>query len=259
MDEEITVIERLQQLIAQTIARASEKRMLLVGGFRYRLLDKSIRQSMDIDYHCEEDLGQTLKSLISLFQRRLLPEIRRDFGLEGTVFEEAKREESDMVKTISLSFHKPGVPGSSIEILIDLLTIPCLDRPETRTKGGSVYLTASDADMVESKILALMSRIFFQDRDLLDLFLFKDFLLSDSAIRLQRKMEILHLQYVHFTELIESLEKNRSLHLKNLNKIIDEQVDRNMQADLKMNDGVNLIFDSVEKILSDIYDQLKKG
>jgi len=256
MNEETTKIERLQQLIARTIARESGERLLLVGGFRYRLLDKSIRQSMDIDYHYLGDLEKTKETLLSLFQRRLFPEVKREFGMDGSALDGPDPEKSEFVRTIELSFYKPG---ERIEIPVDLMAITCLDKPETRIIGGTVYLTASDADMVESKILALVSRIYLQDRDVVDLFLFRNFLLPDSADRLQKKMKILDIPQDDLKKLIESLQKNRSVHIKNIDKIIDERVDENMQSALRMNDGVVSIFNSVLEILTDFYKQIKKG
>ena len=256
MDKELTRIEQLQQLIAQTIARESGERLLLVGGFRYRLLNKSIRQSMDIDYHYSGNLEKTKHALLSLFQRRLFPEVKREIGMDGSALERPDPENQERMQTIELSFYNSE---ERIEIPIDLMTITCLDKPETRITRGTVYLTASDADMVESKILALMSRIYSQDRDLLDLYLFGDLLLPESANRLQQKMKTLTIDRGELTKAIESLQKNRSVHIRNLDKIIDERVDKNMQDTLRMNGGAASIFDSALKILSDLDDQIKKG
>ena len=256
MNKEITKIERLQQLIAQTIARESGERLLLVGGFRYRLLNKSIRQSMDIDYHYLENLEKTKNALVSLFQRRLFPEVKREFGLNGSALERPDPENPERMQTIELSFYNSE---ERIEIPVDLMTISCLDKPEVRVISGTVYLTASEADMVESKFLALLSRLFFQNRDLLDLFLFKDFLLSNSADRIRDKMKMLNLNPDEITNLIDSLQKNRSVHIKNLGKIIDERVDENIRDKIKMNDGIVSVFNSVLEIIINLSNQIKKG
>jgi hypothetical protein len=256
MDKETTKIERLQQLIAQTIARESGERLLLVGGFRYRLLNKSIRQSMDIDYHYLENLEKTKNALMTLFQRRLFPEVKREFGMEGSARERPDPENPERMHTIELSFYNSE---ERIEIPIDLITIACLDKPEVRVTGGTVYLTSSDADMAESKILSLMLRIYFQDRDLLDLFLFKDFLLSNSANRIREKMKMLNVNPDEITNLIDSLRKNRSVHIKNLGKIIEERVDENVRDKIKMNDGIVSVFNSVLEIITNLSNQIKKG
>ena len=51
---EITIQEtdRLQRVVARLVATSpAGVNLLLIGGFRYRLLDNSQRFSVDIDYH----------------------------------------------------------------------------------------------------------------------------------------------------------------------------------------------------------------
>jgi hypothetical protein len=72
-------------------------------------------------------------------------------------------------------------------------------------------------------------------------------------------MELLDIHQNDLEKLIESLQKNRSVHIKNLDKIIDERVDEYMQSVIRMNDGVVSIFDSVLEILSDFNKQINKG
>ena len=55
-----------------------------------------------------------------------------------------------------------------------------------KTIAGTVFLTVSDADMIESKILACLNRPFFQVRDILDIFLFQDTLSHDTPVRLSK-------------------------------------------------------------------------
>jgi hypothetical protein len=244
MNEQISTIERLQRLIAQTIARESGEKLLLIGGFRYRLLDKSIRQSIDIDYHCSGYSEKLKESLLSLFQRRLFPEVKRELRMECSVY-----DKSELFITLELSFYNQR---ARIEIPVDIVTIPCLDAPETRTVGGTIYLTASDADMVESKIIALMSRSFFQTRDMVDLYLFKSFLLPESMDRVQRKMSTIGLSKDHLHAVINDLQKNRAFHIRNLDKVIDERIDTNMRPHIRMNNGVDSILDFAVEILHNI-------
>ncbi len=45
-------IEQIQRIIAGMVAsNPSGRNLLLIGGFRYRFLDHSVRVSDDIDYH----------------------------------------------------------------------------------------------------------------------------------------------------------------------------------------------------------------
>jgi hypothetical protein len=235
MNEQISTIERLQRLIAQTIARESGEKLLLIGGFRYRLLDKSIRQSIDIDYHCSGYSEKLKESLLSLFKRRLFPEVKRELQMECSV-----DDKSELFITLELSFYNQR---ERIEIPVDIVTIPCLDAPETRTVGGTIYLTASDADMVESKIIALMSRVCFQIRDILDLYLFRSFLLPESMDRVQKKMSAIGLGKDHLDTVINDLQKHRAFHVRNLDKVIDERIDTTMRPIIRMNNGVDSILD----------------
>ncbi|HVV02174.1 MAG TPA: hypothetical protein VHH88_12475 [Verrucomicrobiae bacterium] len=57
MNIELDQADRLQRLVAHAIARSpAGVNLLLIGGFRFRLLDNSHRLSVDIDYHWGGDL-----------------------------------------------------------------------------------------------------------------------------------------------------------------------------------------------------------
>lgn len=58
--------------------------MLLIGGFRYRLLDHSPRFSVDIDYHWGGDLEAKQRELLGLCRRVILGQVRRELGYEGS-------------------------------------------------------------------------------------------------------------------------------------------------------------------------------
>jgi hypothetical protein len=257
MNEKPELFEKLQQLIARIIAtNAPGEGLLLVGGFRYRLLDNSVRRSLDIDYHWGGDLKAKQKSLASLFERRLLPDIKRNFGFEGTVSKASELDESHIVKTVELAFFKTDVPHSRIEIPVDLTVISCLDRPVTRTISGTVFLTASDADMVESKILSLVLRSDIKQRDLLDLFLFKNSLAPDCAIRLQRKMQILNILPDVWVKLVENLRKNRTVHIKALDTILNTQVDSAARRAIKITGGAESIFETTLAIVDNCREEI---
>jgi hypothetical protein len=250
MNEKPEIIEKLQHLTARIIAtNAPGEGLLLVGGFRYRLLDNSVRMSTDIDYHWGGDRNQKQKALVSLFERRLLPDVKRNFGFEGMVSKTSEPDESHSVKTVELAFFKTNVPNSRIEIPIDLTIISCLDRPVTRTVNGTVFLTASDADMVESKMLSLILRSNIKQRDILDLFLFKSSLAPDYALRLQRKMNTLHIVPDAMEKLRESLIKNRPVHIKALDGILNTQVDSSARLAIKMTGGAKFIFETTLAIV----------
>jgi len=258
MNEQIKTIDSIQQVITRTIAtEAPGENLLLVGGFRYRLLNNSIRLSTDIDYHFNGNLSQKRTELLSLFKRRLIPEVKRTFGFDGTVDEMPSPNESES-KTIGLAFYNLEKSIGRIEIPIDLTKITFIDKPETRTINGTIYLTVSDADMVESKILALLLRVYKQERDLIDLFLFKSSLADNVSQRLHQKMSKLGLALRDLEKLIASLKDNRSRHIKVLNQILETQVEEGAQQAIKMGGGAGSIFDTVLSVLQDSYNRIKK-
>jgi hypothetical protein len=62
--------DRLQRVIGRLVAISpAGVNLLLIGGFRYRLLDNSQRFSMDIDYHWGGDLEAKQGELLALSLR----------------------------------------------------------------------------------------------------------------------------------------------------------------------------------------------
>jgi hypothetical protein len=72
---------------------------------------------------------------------------------------------------------------------VEITRIECVDPPAVRTADGVVYRTASDADMFESKVIAVAGRTFIEHRDLIDLYLFASHAATDSPARLHRKLD----------------------------------------------------------------------
>ena len=68
---ELQEADKLQRVVANLIARSpAGVQLLLIGGFRYRLLDNSQRLSVDIDYHWGGDLESKQRELLSLWPPR---------------------------------------------------------------------------------------------------------------------------------------------------------------------------------------------
>jgi len=79
-------IDRLQRVVARLVATSpAGVNLLLIGGFRLRLLDNSQRFSVDIDYHWEGDLEAKQRELLALCRRVILGQVRRELGYEGSV------------------------------------------------------------------------------------------------------------------------------------------------------------------------------
>jgi hypothetical protein len=75
-------IEEIQRLTAGLVATSpAGVKLCLIGGFRYRLLNRGCRTSLDIDYHWDGDLDNKQAELLELLRGKLLPEVKRRFGL----------------------------------------------------------------------------------------------------------------------------------------------------------------------------------
>ena len=244
-------IETVQRMVAKLVAASpAGEGLRLVGGLRYRLLDGSCRTSLDVDYHWDGDLERKRDEILLLLKKKLLPEVRRRLGYDGSAESSAGPDaDSPAVKTIALALYKRDVPGSRIELPVDVTRIACLDAPVVRTTGGTVYLTASDADMAESKVIALLQRVFTQDRDLLDLFLFQDALPPDVKARLKKKLSMLRVSRGDVTKRLHALRENADVHARGVNKIIEDQVDGPAAANLKAAGGGTVVCRNVLGLL----------
>ena len=253
-----TTVERIQLLAAKTLAtHPAGHRLCLIGGFRYRLLSGSARASNDIDYHWEGDLPRKQMEIADLLRGKLLPEVKRQLGYDGDIKPGAGPEaESPAVRIVEMAFFRIGEPGSRIEIPIEITAIASLDAPIVRTIAGTVFLTVSDADMIESKIIACLNRPFSQVRDIVDIFLFQDALRPDAPVRLSQKLRVIALPLAEAIEKLDRLAKNRAVHVRGIERLLDEQVDRAVAANLRAAGGAAMVWDSVMRRLRDI---LEKG
>jgi hypothetical protein len=120
-----------------------------------------------------------------------------------------------------------------------------------------VFLTLSDADMIESKVLACLVRSLFQIRDALDLFLFQDALRSDAPRRIAQKLSKLSLPTLDAMEKLDRLAKNRTVHIRGLERLLDEQVNAPVAANLREGGGGAMVWDSVMSRLRDLLNKAK--
>ena len=207
---------------------------------------------MEIDYHWDGDPDSKQKEIVDLLRSKLLPEVKRRFGYDGTVSPATGPDAaSAMVKTVVTAFYRTGDKPDRIEIPVELTSIPCLDRPVVRTAAGTVYLTASDADMIESKVIALFNRVFVEERDILDLFLFQDSFMADSAQRLRMKLAKLHVGPAAMADRYAEMLSNRVAHARALDEIINDQVDAAIADNLKTAGGGSMVLDTVLALLKD--------
>jgi len=247
----VDVLEPVQRMVARLVATSpAGEGLRLVGGLRYRLLDGSCRVSRGIDYHWDGDLVKKRDELLKVLRKKLLPEVKRCLGYDGTADPLVGPDaDSHKVKTVSLSVYKLDVSGSRIELPVDVTRIVCLDPPVARTAGGTVYLTASDADMAESKVIALLERTFVQDRDLLDLFLFQDELPPDASARLHKKLSLLSVEPADAKERLDRMRKSAVVHARGVDRIIREQVDGPAAVNLEKAGGGKVVCEAVLTLL----------
>ena len=226
--------DRLQRVIARLVAISpAGVNLLLIGGFRYRLLDNSQRFSVDIDYHWGGDLEAKQRELLALCRRVILGQVRRELGYEGSVSVRTGPDaDSPNARFVDLRFWKGR---SHIEIPLEITQILCLDPPTIRTASGTVHPTPSDADLIESKVIAVLNRIFLQHRDLVDLFLYGDKLRPDSPARLKQKLAKMELRPELVAQRLKDLQENHEYHATAIQKVIDQQMDSTVAQ--QMNSG----------------------
>ena len=249
MRTELKEADRLQRLVANSIARSpAAVKLLLIGGFRYRLLDGSQRFSVDIDYHWGGDLGAKQRELLSLSRRTILGQVRRELGYEGSASARTGLDaDSPNVKFIDLRFWKAD---AHVEIPLELTQIVCLDPPTIRTAGGTVHATPSDTDLIESKIIAVLNRLFLQHRDLVDVFLYADKLQPDSPARLKQKLMQIQLPAETVVRRLKDLQDNQSYHATAIQKVIDEQMETTAAHQMNAGGGGKTVLDSVLNALT---------
>jgi hypothetical protein len=197
-------------------------------------------------------LDQKQAEIVDVLRQRLLPEVKRLLAYDGDIrAASGPAADSPAVRIIEMAFYRAAESGSRIEISLEITHIPRLDPPMVRTVAGTVFLTVSDADMIESKIIAIISRHFTQARDILDLFLFQDKLRTDASARLAQKLIGLSLSPATVAERLGRLQVASSVHIREIERILDAQVDPAVAANLRIAGGAAMIWERVIRLLTD--------
>ena len=235
------VIEVVQRMVARLLAtNPAGVGLCLIGGARLRLLDHSARRSMDIDYHWEGDLAKKQVEVASLLRTRLLPMVKSKLGLDGDVRDGA---ESPFVSTVELAFYRVGSDLPRIEIPVDITHIPCLDRPVARTMDGVVFLSASDTDLLESKLLAIVLRDVVAARDWVDIYLFRTLLSPEAPARLARKLAMIKVARTVVSARLGKIRLGRVVQLRQVAQVLREQVDAAVAENLEQAGGAAMVFE----------------
>lgn len=204
-----------------------------------------------MDYHWDGDLEEKQRELVVLFTRRLLPDIKRRLGHDGDAQSAAGPDApSPAVRIVELAFWRPGVANSRIELPVEITHIICLDPPAVRTADGVVYPTASDADLIESKVIALLNRRFIEHRDFCDIFLFANHLTAHAAQRLQTKLAQLGMSPDAIEQRLRNFREARDYHIRSIDAVIGEQLDPVPAASIVAAGGGSLVLDAVLEVLT---------
>jgi hypothetical protein len=208
-----------------------------------------------VDYHWEGDLEEKQTQMAAVLLRELLPRVKEEFGYDGTVSPaRGPGEDSPDVKTVSIRLYRMDMPGSRIEIPVDITRIQRLDEPVVRTKDGTVFLTLSDRDMIEGKVLAVCNRLFSEIRDLVDIFLFEDYLGEDSPGRIRAKLENASLGQQAGRASVEKLSDSRRRHVAAIQEILDAQMAPQAADRIREGGGAGMLFDRVMGLLRKLLD-----
>ncbi len=244
-------VEAIQATIAKILAtHPAGHGLRLIGGYRYRLLDQSPRMSADVDYHWDGDLVAKQAEVVRLFRRKLLPEVRARLSYTGTVGPGTGPDaESPSVRTVRTVFTHDDPSRLRIEIPVEITRVCCLDPPAVRTVNGVVFPTVSDTDMIESKVIAMLTRVYIQDRDLVDVFLFHDSLAPDSGSRLAKKLTDMGLRRDAVDRAVSRLTRYPELRARSIDQVLDEQLDATVAANIKAAGGGETVFAAVVGVL----------
>jgi hypothetical protein len=182
------------------------------------------------------------RELLSLCRRVILGRIRRELGYEGSAAVRSGPDaDSPNAAFVELRFWKDNL---RIEIPLGVTQILCLNPPTIRTAAGTVHPTPSDADLIESKVIAILNRVFLQHRDLVDLFLYGDKLPPDAHARLKRKLAKMRLHPETVARRLKDLQENREYHAAAIQKVIDEQMDSTVAQQVNAGGGGRTVLDS---------------
>jgi hypothetical protein len=153
------------------------------------------------------------------------------------------------VRTVALAFWKPDVEFSRLEIPVGITRVARADPIEVRTVDGVIYPTLSDADQIESKIVAVIGRPIIEHRDLVDIFLFAGKLAPNSPERLERKLETLTVTREDVRRRMDDLVTHAAYHVKALQAVVDGQLDPEAARNVAAAGGAKMILDGCLGIL----------
>lgn len=237
-------VEAVQRCILAVLARQrAGVGLVLAGGGRYRFVDGSARLSADIDYVWNGDLSLKRDEVVRALQRTLPPELKRRFRLDSSVYAlDPPGVDSMRVKTLEVATWGNDPASRRIEVPVDIVSIPCVDPPTAETVEGVVCLVASDADMVECKVLSALERNPPAARDWVDLFLFGGQAHPDAPARFSRKCIDLQLQATQVAAAYARVLASRDIVCAGIAQVLREQVEGAVADNVEQAGGAELVW-----------------
>lgn len=242
-------IEAIQRVIVPLVARhPAGVGLRLIGGSRFYLLDRSSRFSRDLDYDTSEELAVKQAAVLRVLQTKLVPDLAERFGVETLVAPLEGKDASPSVHELQVAFRPEGWERPVV-VSVQILSIVSLDGQENRLFEGTMVPTVSDADLVESKVIAIFNRIHLAHRDLVDLFLFQHGLRPDSAGRMQAKLARLGIGADLVARQLADFREHPDFHAKGIGQIVREEVEPIQARRLEESGGGRAILEAVRAIL----------
>ena len=209
-----------------------------------------MRQNKVLFHPYGDKFNFTVELCDGAFDLCRITNVRRRFGLDGSV--RASPIESPAAAMIELAFWSIGTDLGRLEIPIDIIRLECLDPPTVRTADGILYRTASNADLLEAKVLAVVGRTFLEHRDLVDIFLFASHAAPDAAERLTRKLGSLRIGPEIVARRLADLRSHDARHVAAVDHVIREQLDDEAAASLRLAGGGALVLSAVSRLLTQL-------
>lgn len=231
-------------------SHAVGRNLLLIGGFRYRLLEKSPRTSVDIAYHWNGDLDAKMQEIVTFGERTVLPKVRQNLRFDGAFRAVSGPDnESPNARVVNMVFWKPDLKNSQIVIPLEITHIVCSDPVMIKTLDGVIYPTVSNADSIESKIIAVFNRVFLQHRDLLDIFLYSNQIIEEAPKRIAHKLHVLSVGTERIAKRLADLRLHREYHGRAVQDVINSQLEAAVAEQINNSGGGLFVLDTALQVI----------
>ncbi len=244
----ITIIDIQKHFISMLFKVPASEGLALIGGARLYFLNKSSRFSNDLDYHFDNDLKVKKAEIINFINNDFIPFLKRSFSINARIIPNHPEEENDNLRVIHLFF---SITKKKFDLPIELTKIIYFDKKNIESFEGTIVSTLSNADIIEGKITAFFSRYYFQARDLVDIWFFKNFLIKESPKRINKKLALLNINKKDVEKKLKDLKNNKDYYIKQIKEVFKSQVLKSVTRQIEHSSGY-------EKIINDLTGIFKK-